>query len=220
MIQQGIRITALYFCFRGSLDVLREADGEQDGVHLTTLGKGSFFGEQSFLAEHSRQSDSLATATVEAATYCELETLPFKSLRLMMAQEPELLKAIKAQARAAYARNIQAKPSNMSMTEREDEHKPSINASSYKLGRSPTIKKKTRRMNSADRAMLTSVKAKTVGKISKAGSEKRTSFSCAGADGPASAGIDAGMRTSSPRQKSHLRRSQQVQPTTTEEEQG
>ena len=64
---------------------------------------GCFFGEQSLFGE---ESGSFATATVEAATYCDLETLPFDMLRVMMEDEPVLLKAIKAQARIAYARNI------------------------------------------------------------------------------------------------------------------
>ena len=90
-------------------DVCNEIDngpsGELEFVHLTTLEEGSFFGEQSFLARQSGHS-ALATATVEAGTYCELERLPFDGLQLLMAQEPELLKAIKAQARAAHGVTI------------------------------------------------------------------------------------------------------------------
>ena len=87
-------VTAVFFCFRGYLYVCNEIDngpsGELEFVHLTTLEEGSFFGEQSFLARQSGHS-ALATATVEAGTYCELERLPFDGLQLLMAQEPELL---------------------------------------------------------------------------------------------------------------------------------
>ena len=97
-------ISALYFCLRGALDVSHESesDGVFDSVLLVALEKGSFFGEQSLLGI---DYGSGATATVRATIHCELEMLQFDRLREMMETETELTKALKAQARAAYARN-------------------------------------------------------------------------------------------------------------------
>ena len=97
-------ISALYFCLRGALDVSHESesDGVFDSVLLVALEKGSFFGEQSLLGIDYGTG---ATATVRATIHCELEMLQFDRLREMMETETELTKALKAQARAAYARN-------------------------------------------------------------------------------------------------------------------
>ena len=155
-------VTAVFFCFRGYLYVCNEIDngpsGELEFVHLTTLEEGSFFGEQSFLARQSGHS-ALATATVEAGTYCELERLPFDGLQLLMAQEPELLKAIKAQARAAHVRNV-------GMAERE--RAPEMRRPSHAAGRRPSgtqagVKRKgsLRKASKSGQNLLLSVKDRT-----------------------------------------------------------
>jgi hypothetical protein len=82
------------------------------------LHKGSFFGERNLLDV----TIFGATATVEAEVHCELELLPFDSLREMMQTEAELTKALKAQARAAYVRNSSKEPRIQGKSTRKHSH--------------------------------------------------------------------------------------------------
>ena len=142
-------ISALYFCLRGALDVSHESesDGVFDSVLLVALEKGSFFGEQSLLGI---DYGSGATATVRATIHCELEMLQFDRLREMMETETELTKALKAQARAAYARNRETRRQSAGCS-------PGTRSTSIKE-KSP-VTPKHRRLSSAQNKLLDEVKS-------------------------------------------------------------
>jgi CRP-like cAMP-binding protein len=78
VVEEGERSSDVYFVCRGSLEAVAA-----DGTHLGTIGEGEFFGEIAALTGTPR------TATVRAATGCDLLFLPSASFRRMLHDFPE-----------------------------------------------------------------------------------------------------------------------------------
>jgi CRP-like cAMP-binding protein len=81
----------MYFICRGQVEVL-----DKTGTRLNTLGEGDFFGELSLLSSQPR------TATIRAATTCDLFVLDKTDFNRVLKDRPQLLKSLQEVARSRY----------------------------------------------------------------------------------------------------------------------
>ena len=94
VVQHGDRAEAMFFIDSGELAVYSE-----EGVELTRLGEGSFFGEIALLLSRPR------SATVSAITWCNVKVLSRKTLEEVLSDLPRVREKLKKIAHERF-RNV------------------------------------------------------------------------------------------------------------------
>ncbi len=86
LVREGERSNQLFWLMHGQLEVVKVVQNHQ--VRLNTIEAGELVGELSFLDQKPR------SATVKAATECQLIVLEYSEFQEMLAAQPKWMKKI------------------------------------------------------------------------------------------------------------------------------
>lgn len=86
LIKEGDKSNEIYWLLQGELEVVRSVQSRE--VVLNKIKEGGLVGELSFLDQKPR------SATVRAATDCQLHVLEYKDYQKMLAEQPKWMKKI------------------------------------------------------------------------------------------------------------------------------
>ncbi len=78
----------MFFIAKGNVDIINESTGEK----IATLNAGSFFGEMALF------DDSLRSASVKAASFCDLYTLEKENFEKVLKHHPDFAKKVREMA--------------------------------------------------------------------------------------------------------------------------